>query len=294
MEYIKAKTIVTKNKKPDYWFGHEYNMNIYKGCNHGCIYCDSRSSCYGVIDFDTIRAKENALEIIRDDLRRKVMKGVVCSGAMSDPYNIFEKDLKLTRNALELINAYHFGAGLITKSDLVTRDTDILLDIKEHAPVMVKTTITTYDDTLSRKIEPNAPVSSKRAAAIKELSKAGIFCGVLMTPILPFIEDTQKNIESIVEIAAESGAKFIYAQMGVTLRGNQQQWYYDKLDSLFPGIRNEYIMQYGDKYYCNSPHTRRLLKIFREKCDKYGLLYSMADIIRASRRDYEFKQMTLF
>lgn len=150
IEYIPAKTIVTKTKSPE-WFGMDYNMNIYKGCCHGCIYCDSRSECYHVENFDKVRAKENALQIIRDDLRRKVKKGVIGTGAMSDPYNPFEEKLCLTRHALELVDAYEFGIAIATKSPLITRDADILSGIKEHSPVLCKITITTADDELSKK-----------------------------------------------------------------------------------------------------------------------------------------------
>jgi DNA repair photolyase len=178
MEYISAKTIVTRTKSTA-WFGTEYNMNIYKGCCHGCIYCDSRSDCYHVGDFDRVRTKENALAIIRDDLRRKTKTGVVSTGAMSDPYNPFEEELQLTRHALELINAYHFGVAIDTKSPLVTRDIDVFKEIKEHSPVLVKITITSADDGLCQKIEPNVAVSSERFKAVKELSDNGIYCGVL-------------------------------------------------------------------------------------------------------------------
>jgi DNA repair photolyase len=159
MEYISAKTIVTSTKNSA-WFGVEYNMNIYKGCCHGCIYCDSRSDCYRLDDFDRVRTKENALSIIRDELRRKSKTGVVGTGAMSDPYNPFEEELQLTRHSLELINAYKFGVAIATKSPLVTRDIDILRNIKEHSPTLVKITITTVNDELCKKIEPNVAVSS--------------------------------------------------------------------------------------------------------------------------------------
>ena len=173
MESIPAKTIVTKNKSTK-WFGMDYTMNIYKGCNHGCIYCDSRSSCYGINQFDTVRIKEDALRVIRDDLRRKVKKGVIGMGSMSDPYNPYEKKLSLTRHALELIDAFDFGVGIATKSDLITRDMDILSGIQEHSPVICKITITTCDDELSKKIEPQAPVSSKRFETVGKLREQGI------------------------------------------------------------------------------------------------------------------------
>jgi DNA repair photolyase len=295
MEYIPAKTIITRNKTNS-WFGYEYNMNIYRGCCHGCIYCDSRCSCYQIENFDKVRAKENALEIIRNDLRRKVKTGVICSGSMSDPYNPFEKELLLTRNSLELINAYGFGTGIITKSDLVTRDIDILEDIKSHSSIIVKVTITTPHDSLAEKLERGAPSVSKRLAAIKELSKAGIFTGILFMPVLPYITDKEEDIKAIVEMSAEAGAKFIYSDMsmGVTLRGNQKEWYYNKLDRYFRGLKEVYQKEYGEKIYCNSPNSRKLAKVFREECDKYGIIYNMNQIVRESRKAYTYSQLTFF
>jgi DNA repair photolyase len=295
MEYIPAKTIVTKNKANS-WFGYEYNMNIYRGCCHGCIYCDSRCSCYQIENFDKVRAKDNALEIIRNDLRRKVKTGVICSGSMSDPYNPFEKELKLTRNSLELLNAYEFGTGIITKSDLVTRDIDILEDIKTHSSVIVKLTITTPSDELSAKLEKKAPSTSKRFAAIQELSKAGIFTGVLLMPILPHITDKEADIREIVRRSADAGAKFVFPglSMGMTLRGNQKEWYYNELDKVFPGLKERYQQEYGNTIYCNSSHSRKLFQAFREECDKYGIIYKMDHIIRESRKAYTYSQLTLF
>ena len=234
METIPAKTIVTKSKNGNFWFGMDYNMNIYKGCNHGCIYCDSRSDCYGIDSFDTIKVKENALQIIRDDLRRKTRTGVVATGAMSDPYNPYEKNLKLTRHALELIDAFGFGAALATKSTLLLRDIDVLQGIAEHSPVICKITVTTADDSLSKIIEAGVEPSSKRFEMLAELSKNNLFSGILLMPVLPFLEDSEENILAIIKETAAAGGKFIYPAFGVTLRGNQKEWYYDKLKQLFP------------------------------------------------------------
>lgn len=293
MEYIKARTIVNKNK-PKSWFGYEYTMNIYRGCNHGCIYCDSRCDCYRVQEFDKVKAKENALEIIRDDLRRKINKGVICTGAMSDPYNSFEKELLLTRHALELIGAFEFGVGVITKSTLVTRDIDVLQDIGSQAATMVKITITTADDVLAKIIEPGAPASSERFAALKELTDGGIFAGVLLMPLLPFIQDDEENLRDIVEKAAESGAKFIYPRFGVTLRGNQKEFFYHHLDNKFPDVKKKYIQNYGNKIYCNSPNSRKLYSYFKKKCREHGILYDMDEIIKESRKGFVYEQMSIF
>ena len=294
MDLISAKTIVSGYAENNFWFGINYNMNIYKGCCHGCIYCDSRSECYRVDDFDKVRAKENALVLIENELRTKRKKGVVGTGAMSDPYNPYEKEHKLTRGALELINRYGFGAAIATKSDLIIRDTDILKEISGHSPVLIKITITTADDDLCRKIEPNAAPSSKRFEAIKELSEQGIFAGILMMPVLPFIEDTQDNISHITELAKRNGARFIYPAFGVTLRQNQRDWYYNKLDELFPSIKDKYIKYYGNSYECRSPKAKELFELFRKKCEKHGILYKMNDIINEYKKPYQVEQLSLF
>ena len=218
IQYIPAKTIVTKTKTST-WFGIDYNMNIYKGCCHGCIYCDSRSDCYRIQDFDQVRAKEDALRIIRDDLRRKVKKGVVGTGAMSDPYNPFEKELNLTRHSLELVDAFGFGAAIATKSTLLLRDADILECIRDHSPVLCKVTVTTMDEELACRIEPGAALPSRRMDLVSHLRARGIFAGILLMPVLPFLEDSQENILAIVRAARQAGARFIYPAFGTQPAG---------------------------------------------------------------------------
>lgn len=294
MEFIQAKTILSGYASGNSWFGTNYNINIYKGCCHGCIYCDSRSDCYRVENFDNVRAKENALTIIARELKAKRRTGVVGTGAMSDPYNPFEMKYRLTRGALELINANQFGAAIATKSELITRDIDILTAIAKHSPVLIKITITTADDELCRKLEPNVAVSSRRLAVIKELSNNGIFTGVLLMPVLPFLEDTEENIRAIVCLAAANGAKFIYPAFGVTLRQNQREWFYQKLDELFPALKQKYLRQFGNAYECRSPQANHLWQLFTKECNKAGILYKMQDIIRAYKKGYDDRQMSLF
>ncbi|MGE5626553.1 MAG: SPL family radical SAM protein [Solirubrobacterales bacterium] len=294
MEFIPAKTIVSGYSEQTAWFGNNYNMNIYKGCNHGCIYCDSRSECYHVENFDQVRAKENALAIIERELKSKRRTGVIGTGAMSDPYNPLEKEFKLTRGALELVNRYGFGISIATKSDLVVRDIDILKSISKHSPVLIKITITTSDDELCRKIEPFAPPSSNRFKAIKQLSDNGIFAGVLLMPVLPFIEDTNENILSIINLAHENGAKFIYPAFGVTLRQNQRDWFYEKLDGLFPGLKEKYMKTYGNSYECRSLKAKELWGIFKKECETRGILYKMEEIIEAYKKGHGATQLSLF
>lgn len=296
MEYVPAKTIVTKTKSSADWFGIDYNMNIYRGCCHGCIYCDSRSDCYGIDQFDKVRVKEDALRIIRDELRRKVKKGVVGTGAMSDPYNPFEQESELTRHALELIDAFGFGAAVATKSALLKRDMEVLLGIKEHSPVICKVTVTTTDNHLAKKIEPHVSLPSERLELIEALRNNGIFTGILMMPILPFLEDNEENIRSIVNAAHETGANFIYPSFGVTLRNNQREWFFDCIKEQFPeqNLVASYIRRYGNSYGCTSPHVKKLWAIFTKECERFGILYKMPDIIHSYKKNYEITQLSLF
>ncbi|MCI9093126.1 MAG: radical SAM protein [Coprobacillus sp.] len=295
MKTILAKTILTKNKYPHYWFGNDYNINLYRGCHHGCIYCDSRSECYQNDDFDTVKVKKDALIILQKELAKKRNKGVVGIGAMSDSYNLFENEMEITRGALKLLKDYHFGVSLETKSDLVTRDIDLFLDIQRYNDVIVKLSITTVDDQLSQIIEPHAPVSSLRFQALKKLSDAGIYTGILIHPILPFITDTEENIKAMVKRAHENGAKFIHAYFGVTLRDRQRDYFYQNLEYNFPGLKDKYMKCYGQHYQCFSKNRNHLEYIFKKECQKYGILYKMEDIIQAYKtKQTKTEQLSLF
>ena len=291
METIQAKSLLHKIAHGEMWFGSDYNMNLYRGCCHRCIYCDSRSSCYKITDFDRVKVKKDALLILRKELKSKRHKGVIQLGAMSDSYNPFEQEYEITRNALALIAHYGFGLSLETKSNLIVRDIDYLQRIHQNADMILKLTITAYDDALSQKIEPGVCVSSERFKALKALSAQGFFTGVVLSPILPFLTDTDENIKAIIHAAYENGASFVYTIGGVTLRENQRDYYYEQLDRLFPGLKNKYQNSYGNRYLCMSKN-RELIKVFQAECEKYGLLYRMRDIIRAYKKEQP-QQLTL-
>lgn len=295
MEFVKAKTILTKVKDGSEWYGVDYNMNLYRGCSHGCIYCDSRSDCYHIENFDIVKGKENMLHILESELSKKRLKGVVGIGAMSDTYNSMEIKYQQTRGALQLISKYGFGVSIDTKSDLILRDIDMLKEINSKNNVIIKFTITTPDDNLSKIIEPNVCISSKRLEVIKILNNNGIFTGIMMNPVLPFITDKEEDIKELVKLASKSGAKFIHTYMGMTLRENQKAYYFDKLDEKFPGVKEKYINKYGDKYNCLVPNYKQLYKVFTDECDKYGILYKMNDIIRAyKKKSTNDEQISLF
>ncbi|NBK96654.1 MAG: radical SAM protein [Erysipelotrichia bacterium] len=294
MPQVSAKTILSTMKNGAFWFGSDYTMNLYRGCCHGCIYCDSRSECYHVDNFDCVRMKKDAILLLGKELRKKRKKGIIGIGAMSDSYNPYEAHVKLTREALKLIDYYGFGVSLETKSDLILRDLDLFLKIASKNNVIIKMSITCADDELSRKIEPHVCVSSKRFMAMKQMSDAGLFCGVLMMPLLPFINDDQENIEAIVKKAYEANAKFVYSMLGVTLRDRQREYFYEQLDTLFPGLSFQYRQVYNNRYVCEISEVEKKQRCFEQACKKYGLLYKMEDIIKAYQTHKAVEQLQLF
>lgn len=261
MEFIKAKTILAKVKYDSDWYGVDYNINLYRGCSHGCIYCDSRSNCYHIDNFSIVRGKENALFILEQELSKKREKGVVGVGSMFDAYNPLEREYEQTRGAVKLISKYGFGVSIDTKSDLILRDIDLLKEINLKNNIIVKFTITTPNDELSKIIEPNVCISSKRFQAIKESSKNGIFVGIMMNPVLPFMTDNEECIKELVRLAYLNGAKFIHTYIGMTLRENQRGYYFNKLDQSFTGLKEKYNIYYGNKYNCIVPNYKKLYNI---------------------------------
>lgn len=272
---IEAKTILSSIKPgSDTWFGLRYNMNLYRGCQHACIYCDSRSTCYQLGDLADIRYKDNALQLLEDELAHKRNKGTIGFGSMNDPYMPIEQKLELTRRALMLIVKYRYPVHIITKSTLVCRDIDLLQEIsKIYAAISV--TITTIDDKTSKIIEPGAPSSSSRFEAIKKLSDAGIYCGITLMPVLPFITDTPENIENLLIKAKESGASYVLGALAMTLRDGQREYYYNKLDQSYPGIKEKYIRSFGAKYGAYPDNYKELEKVFYKKCKDLGLSTKM-------------------
>ena len=270
MKLIQAKTILSKVKNDNY-FGITYNMNLYRGCQHACIYCDSRSSCYHIKDFSEILVKENATELLEKELKQKRKnKGTIGFGSMNDPYMQVEKETELSKKALELIVKYRYPVHILTKSNLVLRDINLFKKIsKIYAAVSF--TITTADDKLARIIEPKAPSSSKRFEAIKILSENNIYTGITLMPLLPFINDTEKNIRELIEKAHLAGAKYIIPYYGVTLREGSREYFYNELEKSFPNLKEKYQKSFGNKYSCIPPRVKRLYSITYELCKKYKI-----------------------
>ncbi len=268
---IQAKVLLSHVKQPDTWFGLKYNMNLYRGCEHRCIYCDSRSECYQIDNFDgEVLVKANAIELLTNELARKRVKGTIGTGSMNDPYMPLERKINLTGRALEVIARFGFTVHILTKSDLVLRDLDTLVKINQRYAA-VSFTITTADDELGKRVEPGASLVSDRLEAMRVLAEHGIYTGVTLMPVLPFIEDTEENIAAIVQRAYEHGASYIIASFGMTMRDRQRAYYYDRLDKLFPGLRQQYEGKFGERYDCPANGAGRLYAMFNELCSQYGI-----------------------
>lgn len=257
-------------------------MNLYRGCTHGCIYCDSRSRCYHMEHaFEDVEVKENALELLEQALRRKRKKCMIGTGSMTDPYMPLEAELRHTRGALELIYKYGFGATLITKSELVLRDIGLLADINRRAKAVVQMTLTTLDEGLCKKLEPGVCTTQARVEALRALRDAGIPTVVWLSPILPFINDTPENIAGLLDRCAGAGVYGVICfGMGMTLREGNREYYYRQLDKLFPGLKERYIRAYGESYSLESPRSPELMRLFHARCGEYGMVHDNAAVFR--------------
>ncbi len=268
MHFVDAKGILTGGKD-------RYGMNIYRGCSHGCIYCDSRSRCYQFTHaFEDIEVKQNAPELLEQALRARRRKCMIGTGSMSDPYMHCEEELRLTRKCLEIISWYGFGAAVQTKSDRILRDIDLLEEINRKAKCVVQMTLTTYDEKLCRIIEPNVCSTRRRIEVLEQMAERDIPTVVWLAPILPFINDTAENIRAILDACARVKVKGIICfGMGVTLREGDREYFYAALDRHFPGMKERYIRTYGNAYEVTSPRNEQLTELFRSFCRERGIMY---------------------
>lgn len=270
MHFVKTKGILSSKN----------GMNLYRGCSHGCIYCDSRSKCYHIEHaFEDIEVKENAIDLLEYALIHKRKKCMIGTGSMTDPYLPLEMELRNVRKALHLIYQYGFGFTVITKSNRILRDFDLLQKINEKTKCVVQMTLTTYDETLCKKIEPNVSTTKERFEVLKQLQNAGILTVVWLTPILPFINDTWDNISGILDMCIEAKVYGIICfGMGLTLREGSREYFYKQLDRLFPQQKENYILTYGNRYLIESPNSKQLMQLFYQKCKKNGILYNNEQI----------------
>lgn len=287
MHYVKAKSILSARN----------GMNMYRGCQHGCIYCDARSQCYQMNHvFEDIEVKENAIELLESALRSKRKPCMIGTGAMSDPYIPLESQLLMTRKALELIDKYGFGVAIQTKSARILRDMDLLQRINSRAKAVVQMTLTTCDEELCRKIEPNVSTTRERVEALKLFREAGIPTIVWLCPILPFLNDTPENIQGILDYCIEAGVKgIINFGMGLTLRDGNREYFYAQLDRHFPGVKEQYIRTYGNAYDIPCPRHKDLRKLFHDTCEAHGIWHDNDTIFRyMSQLDEKTDQLSFF
>ena len=285
--FVKAKGILSSKN----------GMNLYRGCQHGCIYCDSRSLCYQMNHpFEDIEVKENAVELLEDALRRKRKKCMIGTGSMTDPYMPLEQKLGNMRRALEVIRRYGFGVTVLTKSDGILRDLDLLQSIHEQAKCVVQMTLTTYDEDLCRMLEPNVCTTARRFEVLKILRDAGIPTVVWMSPILPFLNDTPENIRGLLHMCTEAGVYGVVCfGMGLTLREGNREYFYSRLDRLFPGLKKRYVRTYANQYEVSSPRSAELMELFHKICEERKIVHSN-DRIFAYLSEFEEKnpQLSLF
>lgn len=272
MHYTESKGILTAKN----------GMNLYRGCSHGCIYCDSRSKCYQFThDFEDIEVKSNALVLLEDALRRKRKKCMIGTGSMTDPYIPLERELEHVRKTLMLVERYGFGFTVITKSDLILRDLDLLKRINEKTKCVVQMTLTTFDEELCRKIEPGVCTTRRRFEVLKAMRDAGIPTIVWLCPVLPFINDTEENLRGILNYCVEAGVRGVLCfGMGLTLRDGNREYYYEQLDRLFPGMKERYMKEFGNGYVCSSPHNGSLMKLFHRTCEEAGIMHDNDEIFK--------------
>ena len=287
MHYVQAKSILSAHN----------GMNLYRGCQHGCIYCDSRSLCYQMNHpFEDIEVKENALPLLEQALKNKRKRCMIGTGAMSDPYIPLEETLRLTRGALELIYRYGFGVAIQTKSARILRDLELLKAINHQSKAVVQMTLTTCDENLCRIVEPAVSTTRQRVEALKRFRDAGVPTVVWLCPLLPWLNDTPENVLGILESCREAGVKgIINFGMGLTLRDGDREYYYAALDRHFPGLKQRYMAVYGNAYELPSPRSRELWQLFHETCENYGIWHDN-DQIFTYMTTFEEKQqqMSLF
>lgn len=281
MHEVKAKAILSANN----------GMNIFRGCTHGCIYCDSRSNCYQMEHaFEDIEVKSNAIELLEESLKRKRNKCMIATGAMTDPYIPLESNLETTRKCLEIINRYEYGIAIHTKSARILRDLDLLKSINEKSKCVVEMTLTTYDETLCKILEPNVSTTRERFEVLNIMKENNIQTVVWLSPILPFINDTEENLRGILEYCKKANVYGIICfSMGLTLREGNREYFYEKLDEHFPGLKNRYMKVYGNAYEVTSPNNKKLMSIFHKFCIENHIVSDINAIFNYMHQ-YENKQ----
>jgi len=292
MELIEVNQILNKNKTE---FNCDYTLDLYKGCDLGCIYCDGRSSCFKNKDFDDVKVKKDCISILNKELRNKKKKGIISMGILSDPYTNLDKELELTREALKLILKYGFGVIIHTKSDLILRDVDLLKQIHNNYIALINISISTSNNSISEKIEPNTSNSIERFNTIKKLKDEGLYCGISMKPVIPYITDKIDDLNDFLELSKQSQTDFILTDMKLTLRDQQRDYFLNKLEQSFYGISYQYRRVYNNRKNCETLKWKENYEILKDFCIKNQIYYQIEDINELiKKRKNQFTQISLF
>ncbi|MDD3712618.1 MAG: hypothetical protein PHZ28_03875 [Candidatus Izemoplasmatales bacterium] len=290
---INRKSLLEKHKKSDYWFDYEYNLNLYSGANQDCIYCDGENEMIEFDPFAEIKIKLNAPSLLEIELSNKRIKGIIGLGAMTDPYNPFEKRYELTRKTLEILKKYEYGVIIITRSKLLERDLELLTQINQKEKVICVVKIACADNEMAKKVEPDASTPDERFRMIKALTDRNITTGVAFMPVLPFINDQEDNINKIIEKAKMSGASFVYPWFDIYLFPEKRRFYFHNLDKHFPGMKEKYQKTFGDEILCQSPDKERLIALIEAKCVKENIICNLEEINRLFDKKTDFEQLSL-
>ncbi|MDR0812814.1 MAG: radical SAM protein [Oscillospiraceae bacterium] len=276
MHYAEYKTILSPQN----------GMNVFRGCTHGCIYCDARSDCYQINHvFEDVEVKKDAARILEEQLRHRRQPCMVSTGAMCDPYIPLEEELRVTRDCFEVIYRQGFGLAVLTKSARILRDIDLLAAINAKTKCVVQMTLTTHDEDLCRILEPNVSTTAERFFVLEQMRDAGIPTVVWLSPILPFINDTEENLLGILDYCVSARVRGIICfGFGLTLRGGDREYFYAALDRHFPGMRERYESAFGGSYSCMSPNNARLSGIYRSVCEKNGIMHRTEDVFAYLKR----------
>ena len=230
-------------------------------------------------DFEDVEVKENALTLLKDALIKKRKKCMIGTGSMSDPYMPLEAELGYTRGFLQLLDFYGFGGTIITKSDLVLRDLDLIKSINQKSKFVLQMTMTTFDEDLCKIVEPNVATTKRRAEVLEIMRDNDIPTVVWLSPILPFINDNVDNLNGILDYCIKAKVKGIICfGMSMTLRDGNREYFYQKLDESFPGVKEKYKRLYGDSYMVSSFANSKLTKLFNDRCKQHGIMTDVNQI----------------
>lgn len=288
-EEIQAKTLLNKYKYRDNWFWCRYGINPYRGCAFACNYCDAITEKYLVHeDFEDfsriIYVKANAPEVLKKEIK-KVERDVVALSGVTDAYQPAERKYEITRRILEILADNNFPVHIITKSDLVLRDIDILSEISKNSWCTVSFTITTFNGRLLRLLEPFAPSPERRLKAVEKLNENGVQAGVDFTPIIPYILDSKENMREVIERAAIAKARYILPGAGMTLRSNQKTRFLELLKKNFPELIEKYKELYGTS---QEPRKGYVVEMNREAfrfCQGLGIpIYILPPVFKVERK----------